>query len=381
MPIQDKYSTPVLWMDNNNNCTEYQSFVLEGTDYTGYYYNSFYIPERYGKPTLLFNNSCKEYLQKYYTKDSANSLCVDNIQEGSKIFLGPGINVPVEDLRKHYTIKRKVEDADYIVTNFSISPDYYYRHSYAFIWKKEKLIMFTDTAELNSMFEGKQPAVPTLSQKALDIINKELNTSLSFPDDVYTARKVFHLIEGNQKTIQFISTLLTTQNKTPWIALKNCTLGCNIPLTLDNIKVFCSACAPGSSKTAAIKAIAAISQTNWREYLGCLSRIWNEIEYRGPLNELCVSNLPVACKNFYSEMDKVRYGSKVYLSEKDYNMYQAYLQDTGGFKNVTFITRQKLNSIPRNGYPEDDFYRHYSICVKIRPRTYQEYKEAYKSEG
>ena len=375
----EEKTSPVGVMDDNYNYTEYRACALEGRYNSFYvkngihYYGDFYIQN--GGAPYCFDNKCDEFLKKYYTSDSPDSLLVQSIPENSKVFLGPNINVPVEDLRKHYKIKRNMQDAEYLVTNFTSQTSGIYLYSYVCVWHKMKFFLFMETGELRSLMPGaKVEDIKSIPSTVLDIINKELGTSLGQPDEIRLADG-FHRFQGKKAERVFMRNILEQKILIPSIPLNKCVLGCNIPLTLDTVKTFATVCRQPirDDDGPILKAIAAISQTNWRQYLGSLSRVWKDVYYKGKLQYMTVSSLPIGCKAFFSTMNCCWHN---YQSEEDYNMYKEYLKERTNIKDVSFITRREKEDLANSFWNSEDFYNHYSICIKIRPRTYQEYLAA-----
>lgn len=345
--------------------------------FSGYTYrpvsNRKNIPEHIIHPDVM----------NFVEQQEDNAAKVENVEDGSNVFITPNCPVPVDDIRKNYNVKRCAKDADYIITHEeSIAFRNMYRHDIVFVFPEDNfaaIIMdreaeaFLNPDKVDARSSAKYPA--HFSNYSVQTLAVDLGLSLhTIYKSVTGAHKTLvHSSVQNYSYLSFIEGGGLKDKKI--IDIKKLKLGSNVPLTLDMVQVFRTAAEADYSKEAVEKyynSLSALNQTNWRDYKGTLTRVI----YKADKKSYCaarnveLSKMPKSARVIYEEL---RQSSYKFLNEADYNMYQELLCEESHIDDITFMTLEQLKnlcSIVPYGTEDSVF----DIQVRIRPCTWERYQ-------
>lgn len=382
---QDKL-IKVHTIDDTGQHQVYSAVRLEGCDYEmnnkGYYgYTNYRFASRYNPYSRdmcsdIFDTSAVNYIKNRYSKKSTQSLYRPTlVEENSKLYIVPNSGIPLDDVRKHYRIKRTIEDSDCIV----LSPDSISFNTYwcsgIFKWDSQKFIVIVDSTDALPLLNSKNFEGFFLTNTAIKRINKEFELDL---DQSYTkisnnTNSIFAESRKDKRAAFFVS-LLSQTNPKDFVYTSDLTLGSNVPLTLDTLKVIASAASQrfsDQSYSALIAELSALNQTNWRQYKGTLSRFfYHYMTYGNVINDLTPSQVPIAVKPLMRECIDSR--NAPFCSKEDYDMFTKWLSTETNINSKKFITRDDLNDL-ENITMCDTITDYYSLCIRVIPRTYEEY--------
>ena len=373
-------------IDDTGQHQVYSAVRLEGCDYKmnnkGYYgytnYRFASCHNQYNRSMCsdIFDANAVNYLKSKYSKKGTQSLYKPTpVEENSNLYIVPNSGIPLDDVRKHYHIKRNIEDSDCIV----LSPDsiFFDTHwcSGIFRWDSKKFIVIVDSPDVLPLINNRDSKDFFLTDTAIGRINRELELNL---DHSYTkigtnTNLIFSESRNAKQAALFIS-LLSQTNPKEFVYTSDLTLGSNVPLTLDTLKVIASAASQrfsDQSYSALIAELSALNQTNWRQYKGTLSRFFYHYEtYGNVISDLTYSQVPIAVKPLMREC--IDSCNVPFCGKEDYDMFTKWLSTETNINGKKFMTRDDLTELESVRIC-DTITNYYSLCIRIIPRTYEDY--------
>ena len=380
MSIPDTLHIKVHTIDSSGQYQIYSGLLLDAGDYQrnpngswGYTNYEFYTTN---KANEILDISAVNWIKSRYEKKGTQSLYKQTpVAKGCNLYIAPNSGVPLDDIRKHYNIKRTIDSSDYIVlSEDSILFDRVWTYGY-FKWENQKFFLIINHSEGLKFLNNWSSDTFTLNDHAINELNIKFDLGLdkSYEANDLDSNNVFKR-PTNTKRAALYRALLEQQTPKEYVYTSDLTLGSNVPLTLDMLKVVASAASQAWSQqaeSALMAELAALNQTNWRNYKGTLSRYFYHYKtYGNVLSEISPSQVPIAVKPLMKECIDV-YGTP-FCGEDDYNMFMSWLCNETGIRDRKFLTRDEqaeLEGIRLYNHPQE----FYSMCIRVIPRTYQEY--------
>lgn len=309
-------------------------------------------------------------------------------EKDATLYVAPECPVPIADIRKNYKIKRTITDADYIVVNPKIlqNDHWYGTTDFGYVFPDNNFVLLYYDVEalyfLNTSNTCKQ--VSGLNTDAVDALNKKYDLNLSYnynkvsPKTGFTLRVLRH---GTERNIAFLKALEAGIQGKTFVSYTNLVLGSCVPMDMETVSVFHSAASRPYSRVAEENfntSLAALNQTTWRDYTGTLSRVLRSARSGGytVASQLYLSSLSKAARVVWDVIDNYNVPFK---NKEDYEMYTSWMHKNNGLDKTSFFTQEQFKEAMKclPAYDVDNFY---SVCIRVRPKTYEEYAAEHLKE-
>ena len=342
---------------------------------------------------LIYNNGVFEL---FYVPDSSinGQIAIDNYFENK--ILGLGLNMPKvpehseihvvpecpvthDDIRKHYTIKRDPDKAEYIVVsgeNMLSKFTKYGLNHYYFIEKENLVVCFDDWDTTKRYAEDVlhiKQGFWSLNEDALsDIRHKMFNHAKGTPkidkDDLIHFR--MRSCANIGKALSILIEILDGDIKTPVVSYKNLILGGENEFTTDTAQIILNAASASSysDREKFYLALKAANQTNWREYQGALDVLGDLIITRFRYVDSHRSEYPKDTREIAKALFRGAKESS-FISEKDYNLALELMNGALGFDGTKFTdVTSLLNKLNSKNISKHTFEKVYDNIVRIQPK-------------
>lgn len=336
--------------------------TIDGVDYKDY--------KLYVNDTSYNNgNPPTEYSAVVLDNKPMNSLCTmqsdQKVPKGSSIYCTPNLSIPINDVRNNYTIKRKPEDADYIIISrngFKVVGQTY-TYSMIAIPSKKYFIAYIDRTDLQKLIEAAKTIFPDLdTSEVVDLGTYSRWFSILAPIEAYK-----DILDGTTtKVIASESNLdLNTENE----------------LTVDTLQLLLAASkGKGTFENVEkdyIIQLKVLNQHNWREYPYTIYNVFNfMLKWGSDIDRYVRSHLskyPKEIKNLYRSY---KFVSDKDVKEKDFCLLQNLFMSILKIDSTIFASLVDVqNKLSANNIPVTAFNRLFNPIVKIAPVKYNATKE------
>ncbi len=289
------------------------------------------------------------------------------VPKGSSIYLSPNCPYAVNDVRHHYTLKRKPDTGDYnvisIIKNRRNTRVSFMDFSHAFIVPDRKILVVLsypnyykkDTVKPIDIIRNFCPDfnsnVTPISEIEIMPLYLCMNSSvvidymlgrLHKPCVYYTALDITNNVE---LTLDFLTLLYNTGNKRKW---------------------------DRAGRQDFLTELKVLNQHNWRDYLGTLTIMFY---YLFNINSIAVSfrNNLSYCTKEVREIFRLISSNKGddFVSEKDFNMTKLFIDSLLHIGDLKFATLENLcDKLKSNNLSISIFSRLFDNIVKITPKAY-----------
>jgi len=320
--------------------------------------HSIYRERNYLKPGyLILDDATQNNLLSLLPKKNENKL-----PKGNNIHIIPSSSnkYAVDDLRKYYNLKKNLDGGDYNIY-CEFDPYRYYTSkvylSFA-IAPSEKLIIASDQTNVNNvLLAWAKNTNPSLKESDL----------LFFPN----RRIVFSWHKLNSQ----YDDILKGNVKKPLLHISCLDINSTEELTANALKILIHSGKRYYGEKDAVENFVLnlnmINQHNWREYLGTMHFIFQEVMRYGSTKAYVGNHLSGYSKVVKDIFRSSRAYSK-FQSEKDFNMCKSFLEEilqVGDSRFTDFRTLQR--KLADNDISFDAFFSIYDNIIKIQPKKYE----------
>lgn len=288
---------------------------------------------------------------------------------GSSLYITPGCKYALDDVRKHYTIKRCFDTGDYNV----VVPPKWYKPSHSRITiKPYTLVISTVNKAIIAFYSNQSP-----------IITEELVPGY-MPDNNLLVYDKTDVVLQFTDIAPVYKAILDGTVKKPVVSEDNIDIVANTELTIDALLLIYHSANNRNvgwkeRRENTILQIKALNQHNWQEYLGTVSLLLGRILNDGGVVSDMIkkpSTLPKEVKNIISYYSKCSYGFYP-VSEKDFLFCQKFIKNLLSIDDVQFATYtdvyQKLN---KYNISKVQFSSLFNPIVRITSKAYEDFKKA-----
>lgn len=342
---QQIYTYKHVFWDSYNGCT--------GEDYTMYTNNNLYRPKSSNSDYIIMT---PDRLMDIITKLKKNNSGA-TVPKGSSIYLSPNCPYAIDDVRHHYTLKRKPDTGDYNVFSIDYSK-YTYLHlrkSRTFIIPDRKILVATDSYDncVNAIIRNFIPdfdsnvtpasevkIMPLYVYKSsaaiLDYLLGRLRKSCVY----YTALDVSN---NNELTLDFLTILYNVGNK----------------------RIY------ESDKQNFLLELKVLNQYNWRDYLGTLRIMFRGLFHHRSIAACFMGRPSLFTKDVREILNSIRSRSLDFVSEKDFNMAKSFIDSLLHIGDLKYVSLENLYSkLESISLPNFVFNLLFDSIVKITPKAY-----------
>ena len=282
--------------------------------------------------------------------------------EDSKVYLAPNLPVAIDDIRKHYTIKRGMDNGEYNVFAKRVNASWYAGHIYSVgVFPKIKAIVFnTDFTPKEKIFRRAQTFFTNISES--DMIYKDIVGE----------------IRGYKNSLAY-KALLDGAYTNPCIEYRQLNLNSENELTSDVLELFYRTATKSvydiDAKKNFLIQINVLNQHNWREYPGTVSYLVNVLCCRG-VGSYIKRHL---CQYSKTVKEILSLPMQVFANEKDFLLARTFVAGLLNINNTKFVSATDLiDKINEYGISLAGFSRLFDNIVRITPKEYvsEEKKEA-----
>lgn len=283
--------------------------------------------------------------------------------KGMKVYVASDCPFAMADIRKSYQVKRKVEDADFILIPDFDKNTWWWDTSAAYLIPERKLIVMQpkyDWWGSKSLEEFTLDAVPDFEQ-LFDVGKVD-----SYKKDRLLKRIVYD-------DIQLLIDLYEGRSNKPFVYYKNLPDNNEIKLDIDILQMIYNVgkepCCFNQNENFKLQ-LQAMNQTNWRSYLGTinmLSKILCNRRERNTASDVLgrQSMLPKAVKEMCYQM---KYGENGFLTDDDAELARRFLENLLDFQVGYTSIEELMRKFDKEKIDFQFFYRLYDNIVKIRPK-------------
>ena len=346
------------------NTYEHIYFELNGVKYYDYTLYTEVTPWRhYGKTPEYEFGLNGEVKDKIETLEGLVDKTITPAQ-GCDIHVTPGCPIACEDLRKHYTLKRGLDNGDYnVFTPLKCGCGYVtYIYPTAFLFYPSQKIVFAGEAQYQK---------PIATRAVLEQLADSTVSGLNHSEAVYDASSMSIYLYS--KKYEYFLKLLEGKLTKPCISYTQLDVNSQNEVTLDLLRLVYEAgnrhwYEQDAEKNYVIQ-LNVLNQHNWRDYIGTISMLIGDL----------ITGVGVSVKNRASQQPKAiqqilshRY-EKDFISEKDLKMGQAFVDSLLGIGDCRFTNYvgldRKLMSVSLS---HASFDRLYNNIIRITPKQYAE---------
>ena len=320
---------------------------------------------------VFFNSKISDM----FTTEKLEELCVKGpIAKGSNLFIAPGCTLPRDMIRKEYNIKRRFEDADYIVVGEINTNSKYFNIQGALVNDAEKKIITIPNAD--EYTKGIKSAYALASEAMGCVINpSEWKEIRDFPSNYLSYcydfdRFYYKIIEGES--------LPDIVHQDQIDLVKHNQIDSNTIELLFKI---------GREQESAdqmhklVQHLAAMCQCDWEDYKATIRNVIDDCRHYNYSCTICAlcgrsSTWPAAIKYMMGEIVSA---SGRFETEKDYNMYMNLFRKSIAMNDSDikqFDYRGFQHYISNNGNWEGKSLMYVETKVFCRLRTFEQYKNA-----
>lgn len=244
-------------------------------------------------------------------------------KKGSSIYVAPKCPTATEDIRKNYTIKRLPDTGDYNVI-YPLGDKYFYKYyleSILICPKYNAIFASSGSLQKSLLMAEARKVYPTLQDSVCIYKKSDSICALDLPD------AYIGLLNGNSKK--------------PVVSIKNLSLDTENELNVDILEIVLRAANADFTnenyETLQMQ-IKVLNQYNWRQYLGTISLLFNEI-IGGTKHIKYMRRCKSKNSKPVSEILNVR---SDFISEKDKALSQRFINHLMNIGENKFVATETL---------------------------------------
>ena len=297
-------------------------------------------------------------------------------KKGSSLYLFPGGPVALDDIRRNYTIKKKIDTGDYNVIHPYESNSYRswknesYFNQVAVFPSEKKIFLHQAPHQYGNTARKDVYSEAEMYKYACECFGSVLNRE----DMVYLENfvKDIQLVRGGKNMASYVS-LLTTPMVKPLVSIENLDLNAENELNLDVLMLVYSAAKSTANyrerEENMLVQLNVMNNYNWREYPRTVSILLNEVGRYHLLSDM--KRHPSQYSKTIREI--LEHSCNEFASEKDYLLSQKLLNALLNIGDGKFVSFDTLDDrLHQKDIPRGTFLSMFTDIVKVMPKKYDE---------